>query len=391
MSDDATKAMPEAGTGTSADLGAAMRSFVEGKEAPSTTSRETFESDAGPRGTSDLESLIDSESKEFTPGSDDVTNTDTDSDSEVGPESTEEPTDISDVPEVELKVKGFKEPQKVKLDPNDENLKSLLNKGIRFEKKMAETAEQRRALEKRLNELQDYESKAEIADKVAAAQKLAEQGYHEHALATIMGESANSLIDTLVEERIKYQNASPEERLQIDLDRQKRQEELQRQRDADRIAKLEAQINSRSEQVREAEYTGYLEDAKSRYDLSQWVDDSDVADSLNDMLNSTAMSDILKLQRQREARGEPNITQRDIRRAYAKRAKQLIQHQERQSSKIADEKVSKQAETAAKNAKVASTKNYEQSDVMSQWQKSGGTMSDLVDMFRRTGKGRGPI
>lgn len=388
MSEDATKAMPTAGT---TDLGAAMRSAISGQETPTTTNREAYEPEITPRGTSDLESLIDSdtaeEPKEFTPGSDDVSTADTDSDPEVGPEGT---TD-NNVPEVELKVKGFKEPQKIKLDPNDETLKSLLNKGIRFEKKMAETAEQRRALEQRLSQLQDYEAKAEVAERVEAARKLAEQGYHQHALSTIMGESADSFIDTLVEERIQYQNASPEERLQIDLDRQKKQEALQRQRDADRIAKLEAQINSRSEEVREAEYTGYIDDAKSRYDLSQWVDDSDVADSLNDMLNSAAMSDILKLQRQREAKGESNITQRDIRRAYAKRAKQLIQHQERQSSKIADEKVSQQAETAAKNAKVASTKNYEQSDIMSEWQKSGGNMSDLVDMFRKTGKSRGPI
>lgn len=376
---DATASMPETST---TDIGATMRSMITGKETPSTSSAEEYKPEVPLTNSSDLDKLSDYNEKNLSSESASEPGTekpDLNADSEVGPESG------SNIPEVEVKVKGFKEPQKIKLDPNDENLKALINKGLRFEKSMQESASQRKELERRLSELQDYDSKKEIADRVESAKQLMEQGYHEHALSTLVGESADSLIDTLVEERIRYQNASPEERLQIDLDRQKRAEQLQRQRDADRIAKLEAQINARSEQVREAEYSGYIEDAKSRYDLSQWIDDSDVADSLNDMLKASAMSDILKLQRSREVKGEPNVTQRDIRRAFATRAKQLIQHQERQSSKIADQKVSQQAEVAAKNAKVASTKNYEQPDIMSQWKKSGGSMSDLVDLFRKTG------
>ena len=357
------------------DAGQSLRDAMNGVTSPSVTSnteRESWEQETSASSTTDLDQL----------------GYDNDNAGEAEQLNATEPAPVEDnSPELELKVKGYKDLQKIKLNPNDDNLKQLLNKGMRFEKAMQETAAQRKELQDKLERYQDYEAKAEIADRVQSAKSLLEQGFSEQALTAILGEGSESFIESLVEERIKYQTASPEERLQIDLNRQKRGDQLERQKDADRIAKLEAQINSRSEQVREAEFSGYIEDAKGRYDLSQWIDDADVSESLNDMLHTAAMSDIIKLQRQREAKGETNISQRDIRRAYAERAKKLVSHQERQSSLKADQKVSQQSEVAKQNAQVASTKNYGKTDIMSEWQKSGGRMSDLVDLFNR-GKGR---
>ena len=170
--------------------------------------------------------------------------------------------------------------------------------------------------------------------------------------------------------------------MNLDLAKQKRNEQLRAQQDSDRIAKLEARINARSEQAQEAEFTGYIEDAKGRYDLKQWVEDADVASGLNDTLQKAAMADIISMQRSREAKGLSNITQRDIRRIYATKAKLLIGNIERTSSKVADQKVAEQSKVAAENAQVASTKQYGQPSVSELLKKTGGSMSDLVDMFR---------
>lgn len=291
----------------------------------------------------------------------------------------------SEFPEVELKVKGYDEPVKVKLDPNDDSLKSLLNKGQRFDKAMQQLAQQRKDLEAKLAGLADYDSKAEIASRVEAAKEYMENGYSDAALNVILGDRAEEFIQTLVEDRIAYQNATPEERLKMDIERQNKNEQLRRKQDEDRIAKLEAQINSRSEEVRQAEFRGYVEDAKSRYDLSQWVEDTDTASDLNDMLHTTAMADIVKLQRQREAKGEPSVTQRDIRRAYATRAKRLVQGYQRQSQETANQTIAEQSQVAKQNAQVASTRNYGSNDALSQWREQGGTMADFVDALSKRG------
>lgn len=367
---DPTNAMPEAGTTSVDQIGDLMHSMMTGVQS-NTVVPEEHVPDIKLSNTSDLESVIDANET---------------SDSNVPEVNADVNTEVSAEPDfLELKVKGYKEPVKVPKNFEDPKVLEYLNKGARFDKRIEQLANQQKELQAKLANLSDYESKAELADQVEAAKKLMAEGYSEHALGIVLGDSAQDFLDSLVEERIKYREASPEQRMQMDLERQKRNEQLQRQRDADRIAKLEAQINSRSEQVREAEFSGYIEDAKGRYDLGQWIEDDSVAGSLNDMLHSAAMSDIIKLQRQREARGEENISQRDIRRAYANRAKILINGYRGQAEKTADQKIEEQAQVATKNAQVASTKNYGQADIAEQWKKSGGTMSDLVNMFRQKG------
>ena len=369
---DATDAMPS--QSGDANLGDALFSAMSG-ETPTQVPTETHVNEVFKDTSSDLENLLAQDSKP---------------DPEPqATESSEEPSADTDatpeVDEIEFKVKGFKEPVKLPKNWEDPKVQEYINKGIRFDKRMAELAQVQKDLQGKLEQVNDYADKAELADKVAAARSLMESGHSEEALQTLLGESTNDMLESLVEERIKYQNASPEERLKMDLARKERQRSLREKQDADRIAKLEAQINARSEQVREAEYSGYIEDAKSRYDLSQWIQDADEASSLNEMVDAAAMKAIVNLQRRKEANGEPNITQRDIRREYANRVKRVLKGLERQSSSNATEQVSKQAEVAKQNAQVASTKNYEQTDVLKEWEKSGQSMSELVDLLGRGG------
>ena len=375
---DPTNSMPA--SSPSMDLGSALHSAMNGRESPTTLVREEYVPENPTVRTSNMQDI---EMANERAASEEPSLEALASQDEAAPV---ESAPVFDGPEVELKVKGYKDLQKVKLDPNDDSLKSLIGKGMRFDKAMQELSKQKAEVAAQIEKYQDYESKSDVASKVAIAQDLISKGYGEHALRTILGEGTEDFISDLVSARIQYENANPEERLQLDLNREKRNDQLARANDADKIAKLEARLDARSESIQEAEYSGYVEDARGRYDLSQWVDDSDTASGLNDMLHRSAMSDILQLQKQREAQGLGNITQRDIRRAYAQRAKILISGHESQSSKIADSKITAQTEVAAKNAQVASTKNYGQSDVVSDWKKSGGSMSDLVDMMSRGSK-----
>lgn len=371
--EDATNSMPESSPDSNA--GDALHAMMNGYEAPTVSQHEPVEKETHFSSTTDLEALADSQDGEGQPSDSIIPEVE----AEVKPEA---------VDELELKVKGFKQPVKVRKDFEDPKVQELLNKGLRFDKRMQELAKAQKDLQTKLTSQNDYADKAEIAERVEAARALMQDGYSEHALGTLLGDSTQEFLDNLVEERIKYQNASPEERLGIDLERKERQRQLSEKQATDKIAKLEAQINARSEQAQETEFSGYIDGAKSKYDLAQWIDDGDTADYWNDVLHTTAMRDIVKLQRQREADGQQNISDRDIRRAYAQHVKRIMSNLNRQSEKIADTKVAQQSEVAAKNAQVASTKNYGQDkNVLSDWQKSGASMSDLVDIMRKGSRG----
>ena len=368
MSDiDETNHMPDAASTTDAQLGNALMNQMSGTEGTA-VDREVWTPEPDVRQSSDLESVIDANAA-------------------PAPELAADgepvvPTDAVTIDQIELKVKGSKEPIKIPKNWEDPKVQELLNKGARFDVKMREMAQQSKDLEAKIKLTEDYSDKAEIAERVESARRLLENGHKEHALSTIFGENTEAFIQELVNERVAYESASPEKRLQLDLQKQKNNEQLRSQNDTDRIAKLEAQINARSAQVQEAEFTGYLEDANSRYDLNQWVEDADVASNLNEMLRDSAMADIIRIQRSRESKGEANITQRDIRRIYANKAKRLVSNQDSSSSKIADKKVAAQSEVAVANAQVASTRNYGQASIESEWKKNGGSMSELVDLMR---------
>lgn len=362
---------------TNNDLGNALEGFMNGSgDQSSVQTTENADFIQKMSHTTDLESLQDAASNEpkVDPKPEDV----------VSPEPAVE--DVDDTEYLELKVKGRKEPVKVPKNWDDEKVQEYLNKGARFDTKMSELAQIQKDLQAERERLKDYDSKAEVASRVEQAQKLAAEGYREHALRVLLGDQAEEYIDAITSEREEYKNADPMRRLEIEKERAERDKTLRTKQAEDKIAELEARLNARSEEVQEAEYTGYIEDAKSRYDLSQWVEDSDHASDLNDMLEASAMREIQRLQRQREADGRENITQRDIRRAFATRAKRLVANIEGQSSKKADAKVSQTAETAKKNAQVASTKAYaDGSNPLADWSKKGGSMADLVNAMRRPG------
>lgn len=299
---------------------------------------------------------------------------------ETGSETTSDVPTNPSIPELELKVKGFKELQKIALDPENEKLREYVGKGMRFDRVMQETAKQRKLLEQQIQKFQNYGDLEKQIKQLESAKQLLKEGHGPQALGQLLGDDAPGLIENLVDEEIRYRNASPSERLEIELERRKRSEQLERQKSADKIAELEAQINNRSVDERKTEFSGYIQSAKDRYDLSQWVDDPDVSD-LNSMLQSGAMAEIVSTQRQKEARGENPITEREIRRIFATKAKKIVDLYKRQASKLADEKIEQQSKVATKNAQVTSTQNYGKADPLAEWQKSGGSMMDLLDMM----------
>jgi hypothetical protein len=308
-------------------------------------------------------------------------NTSSDTPAESG---SEEPANTN-IPSLELKVKGFRDPQKINLDPNDEKLREYINKGMRFDKLSQEAAQQRKAMEDQIAKYQNYNDLASKVAKLDEVTKLLSEGHGPSALSMLLGDGSSEHINSMIDNEIKYRNASPSERLEMDLHKQKLDDQLREQKNAARIAELEAQIKTRSDSDRQAEYSGYIQDAESRYDLSQWVDDPDV-DSLNKMVKSDAMNEIWATQRQREAQGKDPITQRDIRRIFATKAKRLLDLSKRQAEQLADTKITQQSEIATKNAQVASTSNYGSKDVMGEWKKAGGTMTELLDLFKTQGR-----
>lgn len=120
----------------------------------------------------------------------------------------------------EIEVSGDGKPVRFKLDKNDKKLKDTLAWGVagpRLAKKAKE-------LKLQLSEIKTNADNWKVShSKFEDAVDLANQGYYESALKQIFGEEAyKKMYNDLVLQRIDYDMAAPEEKLEIDRRRMER-------------------------------------------------------------------------------------------------------------------------------------------------------------------------
>src|SRR5210317_804663 len=146
-----------------------------------------------------------------------------------------------------------------------------------------------------------------------------EKGHHDAALRSIMGEEAyNSYLNSKIEEEVSYRNASPEERAQIEAKRQAIARSLEDDERKAEIDRLREELEAQRSSVTEQQYSGYLENARTTYDLGKWIDDSEMAGELNESLQLAANSEIVREQQLRERAQEmgeyaPDVSSKEIR------------------------------------------------------------------------------
>lgn len=232
--------------------------------------------------------------------------------------------------------------------PTDEQLPILLSKAYGADRKLEEANSKVKAAEAKLAEAQASTGKS--AD-VERASKLMGLGHHREAvleLTKALGVDGAKVLESFLEDERAYAKADPSQRLLIDSERKTRSSELARIASEERLAKIDSDAEAAAEATRASQYSGYITDSFERYDLSQWIENADVAKSLNQTLKDSAMNVLGREQRKREAAKLPDLTNIEIRQIVAKQAKLLhgsyATSQEKKTSASAVEEKSKVAE-----------------------------------------------
>ena len=282
-----------------------------------------------------------------------------------------------------LKVNG----KEIEFDfSNKELVKQELQKGLAAQQRLKLAKQIRQENEKLKAQLESLAPSKE-AENLKKARQLMEKGHHDAALRSIMGEEAYSAyLNSKIDEEVKYRNASPEERATIEARRQALARQLEDDERKAEIDRLRQELEAQRSSVTEQQYSGYLEDARSTYDLGKWIDDSEMAGELNESLQLAANSEIVREQQLRERAQEmgeyaPDVSSKEIRKIYHKHARRLLSFYKKSSDVAATKKIEQQSQQAQAAAQAASTRNYSNQNPLQGW---NGSMEELL--ARMSGK-----
>lgn len=210
--------------------------------------------------------------------------------------------------------------------PTDEQLPILLSKAFGADQKMKAADARAKDAEAKLAEANQKLNFSGKAVDIERASRLAKLGHSREAvleLSKALGEEGTKILEAFLEDERAYAKADPSQRLVLDAERKSRAAEIAKLTAEEQIAQHNAKLEADSENARRTQYSGYISDAFTRYDLSQWIENADVANSLNQTLKDASMNALGREQRQREAAGKPDLSQIEIRQIVARQAKLL--------------------------------------------------------------------
>jgi len=276
-----------------------------------------------------------------------------------------------------LKVNG----KEIEFDFSDkERVKQEIQKGLAAQQRLKLAKQIRQENEKLKAKLESLAPSKEVED-FKKARQLMEKGHHDAALRSIMGEEAyNKYLSSKVSEEVDYRNASPEERASIQAKRDAIVRQLEEDERKAEIENLRAELESQRASVTEQQYSGYLEDARSTYDLGKWIDDGEMAGELNESLQLAANNEIVREQQLRERAQElgeyaPDVSSKEIRKIYHKHARRLLSFYKKSADVAATQKIEQQSQQAAQAAQLASQRNYTNKSPLDGW---NGSMEELL-------------
>jgi len=303
--------------------------------------------------------------------------------SQPSPEQQAAPEQTAEEKALEkLKVNG----KEIEFDFSDkERVRQEVQKGLAAQQRL-KLAKQIRQENERLKAQLESLAPSKEAESLKKARQLMEKGHHDAALRSIMGEEAyKSYLDSKIDEEVNYRNASPEERAQIEAKRQALARALEDDERKAEIDRLREELESQRSSVTEQQYSGFLQNARSTYDLGKWIDDGEMAGELNDSLQLAANNEIVREQQLRERAQEmgeyaPDLSDKDIRKIYHKHARRLLSFYKKSSSVAATQKIEQQSQQAQAAAQAASTRNYSNQNPLQGW---NGSMEELLARMGR--------
>jgi hypothetical protein len=201
------------------------------------------------------------------------------------------------------------------------------------------------------------------------------KGDHDSLYEKIFGTKFEERALALAKERQDYENASPEERRFLDLQRRLAEaEKSQGQKEADARKRQEAlEAKERDAEVRE--YKAKLSSEFYKHEFSSKVEDPVHAEKLNKILWRQVVADLKS-----EFGDADEIPADAIRRAFKENASVLSTTIKQQAAKEVKRAVDEKKQTAKQQAQVAATRNYNKRETD---EKKLARTSDPVALFKQ--------
>lgn len=257
-----------------------------------------------------------------------------------------------------ISVKGDKRTREYELNPDNIELQKALSMGAVAPRFLKERNEARRTLKERDAAIEALQEKASVWDNL---QELADKGFDEHVAKAVLGEDRwQRLLEKTLKYSANYDDASPEERWQMD---NQRREEAQKWRDYQsdqERSKYEQKLQAMEDKAEEDRIRSAATNYLQKVDFHNYIDNADLADDLNNSVWELAMADLSRL----ADRGE-SLSEDAIKKAIFRRAKTLRAGHKRAAKSQVRQMVDKKKADAKAKAGVAATKSLPKNEDLS--------------------------
>lgn len=253
-----------------------------------------------------------------------------------------------------LQVKGDKKDYEFELNPDNEDLRKIIERGIganRWAYEKTQAIKEAEALRTKLEGLEAARQKASLIDEV---QDLMQRGYTAHAVKALLGEEGfESFKKQEIIGTIDYENATPEERFEMDRQRLDREKQWEIDKREKRLQELEKRAAEQQEQTSLDRAHGIGEKFLAKYDLSNYIDDPVIATKANTKLWSMAWDDLGSL-----GVHPSEFTTSQIEKAFRENAYFLRGLQERQVDSRLAKATEEKKKVAQSQAQLIARNNY---------------------------------
>jgi hypothetical protein len=180
-----------------------------------------------------------------------------------------------------VEIKAAKGMHKFDLRPDNEELIRTLQQGVGARQAVAEAAKYRKLYEDAQKEKATYAETQKKADLLTEITALSEQGYTAQAIKALLGNKYEDFRKQEILGTIDYESASPDERYEMDKARAEREKQWEIGQRDKKLAEYERRLKEREEKAEEDKWHAIGEKLASKYDMSSFISDPELAEEAN--------------------------------------------------------------------------------------------------------------
>lgn len=237
-----------------------------------------------------------------------------------------------------VKVKAGQEEREFELNPDDKELKEIIQRGLWTPKLQGKYDKLAQQLEK----YKDYDSHKDKSSKLDRILELANKGYAAQAVKALFGDKYEDFRKSEIIGTIEYEHASPDQQARMDMEREKRERSLVEMQKDERIKELERRFEEKEEALETDKWTNVGVSLLQKYSMENFTADKELAAEQNDMIWEATWNTMRKY----EGEWTPSVIEKIMRRKALAVRGGIQQTAEAKVQQITEDKKTKAKESA---------------------------------------------